>query len=318
MVTSSNRRRQSTAGLFAMASDRTTFLAAGLLAMAVSLAPAEAEEADAPRLTTPYHGTASSSRPFTLSLTIPWSYSTDVVGRDDERGASGKGDASTAPVVALKWSRQLESVRLTASASVEIERYLVLTSEDLDIVETSGKLELTNGKSDFFVPYVTYRAQSLMEPLFRGPADRRLDLQGGFTSGVGFRGGRVIDLGRATRAGDRALELDVRAGRREGNRGSVEHWMTQARLKHTWVLTRELWFDMGPSVRRRWYDEEARKDIRLAAVAELIWEPAWLTDVLPGSSISFAVERVRNWSTEPTSAYDYWEFGGQIKLSRRF
>jgi hypothetical protein len=264
---------------------------------------------------------SDSLKDFKLTLTLPFLYNTSVLASNSDGETIDKEDWHFYPDLELKWVHQFTGFRMTAYGAVGTDRYDDVRSADVSALEGGLIAEWTDGKSDLFIPYVSVIGRSYYDRDFESLDDRRTDLAIGVFSGVGWRDGKAIRYTEALKAGDQSLGLDVQAGRRVANESHRENAFTTAALDYTYNFTSNFWVVAGPKLRVRWYDDffdEFRRDVRFSFRVKAMWQPKWLTDMLPHSELTFGVEYYNNSSTDEFSDYTIWELGPSLKLSTHF
>lgn len=107
-----------------------------------------------------------SSKDFELVLTVPFLYSSSVVRSDTDTAIGDAGDRHVDPDLALSWSRQFSNINLEAFVAATFERYATVREADVDRVTAGMKAELTDGRSDLFVPYFQYEHTVDYLPVF--------------------------------------------------------------------------------------------------------------------------------------------------------
>jgi hypothetical protein len=265
--------------------------------------------------------TPSPSKDFSLTLSLPLLFTSSVLGANSDGAIVDKPDWHLFPDAQLKWSRQFDWYRLTAYGALSADRYFEIKTADVNVVEGGLLAEMTAGKSDLFIPYLSYIGRTYLDRNFRSLDDIRHDFAIGMFSGVGWRDNHLISYSDAARAGDQSLGMDLQFGRREANVSQHENTFASFGLDYTYTFRPDFWVVLGPKVRVRWYEDyfdEFRRDIRFSVIAKAVWQPDWLTNILPRSRITFSVEHFRNSSTDEFNSYSLWELGATLRLSTKF
>lgn len=295
-------------------------LRAVVAAFALSATAVCAQQADADRdLRTRQSG--DPKQDFSLTLSVPLLRSTSVLGTNSDGETIDKPDWHVLPEAKLQWRHQFSNFKLTTYGVFGVDRYFDVKEADTFTLEGGALLEMTDGTSDVFVPYLSYIGRSYFDGDFRSLDDHRHDLAGGIFSGWGWRDGHAVAYAHATQADDQSLTIDVYGGRRLANEDFREHTFAGISLSYTYNLTSQLWLVVTPKAKFRHYAnffDESRRDTRLSVLTKLIWAPEWLTRHLPGSELSFGAEYFHNASTDTLSRYSLWDIGPELKLVTRF
>ncbi len=221
------------------------------------------------------------------------------------------------PDLLLKWSHQFAALKLSASVDVSIDRFFTETDQDGGLTAS-----FTDGRSDLFVPYLSYNVTAELRPDFGKTDDVLHSFSAGFVSGMAYRpGGGRIALRDPVRPGDRAIALDVSAGRRLADPRDFENTFAIATLDLSYVVALDWTFGFTPKLRVRWYDNfegEFRRDYRLSCILRAAWTPAWLTRIVPAAGIDFTLSFLKNFSTLPRERFSPWEGGPAAALTWRF
>jgi hypothetical protein len=148
-----------------------------------------------------------------ISLTLPVLATSNAAGPvGDAIGSSGQADVHVAPELLMRWTRQFQDVRLTATLDANSDQFLRTRSENGEQIFGSLKLAWTDGRSDRFVPYLAYTGTLDFSTVFARRDDTLHDFTAGFTSGFGLSAaGSVIPFRDADRPGDWSLSLDSRS-----------------------------------------------------------------------------------------------------------
>ncbi len=267
------------------------------------------------------HAAAAAKKDFSLTLNLPLLYTSSVLGANSDGITIDKPDWHVFLDAQLKWSHQFDWYRLTAYGALSADRYNEVRSADVNVAEGGLLAEMTTGKSDLFIPYLSYIGRTYLDRNFRSLDDTRHDFAIGAFSGVGWRDLRAISYSDAVAAGDQSLGVDLQFGRREANIRDFQHTFASFGLDYTHTFTPDFWVVLGPKVRVRWYEDyfdEFRRDVRLSVIAKAVWQPEWLTNVLPKSRLTFSVEHFKNTSTDEFNNYSLWELGASLRLSTSF
>jgi hypothetical protein len=266
-------------------------------------------------------GASLAKKDFSLTLNVPLLFTSSVLGANSDGMTVDKPDWHLFPDAQLKWSHQFDWYKLTVYGAISADRYLEIRSEDVNAIEGGFLAEMTDGKSDLFIPYLSYIGRAYLDRNFRSLDDNRHDFAIGAFSGTGWRGNHAISYSDAVNAGDQSLGVDVQFGRREANAAQHQNTFASLGLDYTYTFAPNFWLVLGPKVRVRWYEDyfdEFRRDIRLSVIAKAVWQPDWLTNVLPKSRITFSVEHFKNASTDEFNSYSLWELGATLRLSTHF
>ncbi len=264
-----------------------------------------------------------SSPGFEIALTAPILFTDNAVGATGTTAGSGRrADGHFNPDLLLKWSRQFAALKLSASIDASVDRFFTETDQDEDTFFGGLTASFTDGRSDLFVPYLSYNVTADLRPDFGNTDDVLHSFSAGFVSAIAFRpGGGRITLREATRPGDRSLALDVSAGRRLADPRDFENTFTVATLDLSYVAASDWTFGLTPKLRVRWYDNfegEFRRDYRLSGILRAAWTPAWLTRIVPAAEIDFTLSFLKNFSNLPRERFSQWEGGPALALAWRF
>lgn len=259
---------------------------------------------------------------FELIVTSPFLYTTNAIQTSTGDVVSARADWHIDPDLLLKWSHQFSAFRITASGDVAIDRYARVREADTDTLLGSVKVDLTDGRSDLFVPFLSYQATVDFEPLFKRRDDVLHDLAAGFKSGVGFNSqGGVIAYRDAIDPGNSYVSVNIQGGRRFAYPRDLENTFFKATAIFGYIATKELELTASPQFRARWYPDyfgEPRRDFRPGVLLKAIWTPDWLRKILPRAEIDFTAEFQRNFSNLPEKAYKLWEIGPTVEVRWKF
>ena len=262
------------------------------------------------------------NRYFQVELTIPFAYTNRAVRPESDVGGTAKGDFYAFPDILLKWSHQLERVKLSASLDIGTDRYFKEIDATGNTAIWSAKAQWTDGRSDYFVPYVAYVATTLYDRDFRSVDLAVNDAIVGFSSSVGFDPkGKLVAFADASGPGAWSLTLDARGGQRFSESTDLQFRFVQASLEAAWTITKDLTIAVTPKIRVRWYDnyyDEFRRDIRVGGLVKLTWTPEWLTKLLPRSELALAFNLQRNFSNLPDENYLLWDAGPTASMKWKF
>jgi hypothetical protein len=264
-------------------------------------------------------GSSSGSNDFELTLTLPFLYSSSVVRSDTDNVVADVGDGHADPDFELRWKRQFSYIKLSALAGVTLERYATVREADVDTLTASVKAELTDGRSDLFVPYFQYEQTIDFTPVFKEREDTVHDLAVGFTTGIGFTPHwKQIAYGKGKEPGHSSLKLDVEAGRRFADPCDLDRVFVGVGLEFRHTISKQWAVSITPEFEARWYADyfgEQRRDYRPSIELIAEWTPNWLTRQLPDATIEFILLFERNYSNLPGQSYKLYEFGPRIVLS---
>jgi len=257
------------------------------------------------------------SKDVEVTVTLPVDYTSNAIRASTETVVGrGQADVHFHPDIAAKWSHQYDWAKLTATGGVGFDRYFEVRDADENTMFWSFKMAFTDGKSDLFVPYLSYIGLAGFEPDFSFRTDILNDANVGFTSGIGFdKNGRVIGYKDASKDGESSLQLDLRLTRRMAEPSSQDMVQVMAALEYEYIFNKEWKLNLAPRVRVRWYDDfhgEKRRDIRPSVIAKAIWTPEWLTQVMPRAEIDFILFYQRNFSNLREEEYVVWELGPTV------
>lgn len=260
---------------------------------------------------------------FRVILTVPLLATSNAVGvaAMDVASPTDQPDVHFNPDLLVRWTRQFQSVRVTAGIDLSFDRFAIHTDQSTDSIYGAVKLALTDGRSDLFVPYVAIAPSGDWEPWFRRRDDALLSLAVGFSSGFGVRRGRLVPFRNAIEPGDAAVLFDVSAGRRLSDPPDYRNAFLLASVDLTYNPTRNLLLGFNPGIRLRRYDSYfgfPRRDFRVGWIARAEWTPDWLTRRLPRAEIDFTIAYLRNASNLHAANYTVWEGGPALALTWRF
>jgi len=290
---------------------------------AAAQAPAAHDPATDFALSAPLSQRATPDGDFRLIFTLPLLATSNAAGAAAERtGASGSPDLHGNPDLLLRWTHQYDFARLSASADIEFDRYAVNTDQSSNSLNGGFKAALTDGRSDLFVPYLSYWAVADYEPGFTVRDDTMHNFAVGFTSGIGVGAdGALIPFRASSGAGDWSVAFDMSFGRRFAEPRDFENVFATFSTDMVYNFTSDLHFGLLSKVRFRDYDNyygQVRRDTFVAVQARIELTPEWLTRRLPGAELDLAVEFQRNMSTLDIARYTRWEAGPSLTLTRRF
>ena len=271
----------------------------------------------------PAQPAAPPPKDFRLIFTLPLLGTNNAAGAISERaGASGSPDIHVNPDLMLRWMHQYDSVRLSASADIAFDRYATNTDQSSDTVTGVLKAALTNGRSDLFVPYVSYTGIADYEPGFSIRDDALHSFALGFSSGIGISAaGAVIPFRDSSGVGDWSFAADLSFGRRLAAPRDFDSTFATFVTDVVYNLRSDVHLGLLSKVRYRDYDSyfgQSRRDTFVAFQARVELTPEWLTRALPGAELDLAVEFQQNMSTLETARYTRWETGPALILTRRF
>lgn len=259
---------------------------------------------------------------FEIALTAPVLLTDNAVREDVVGNATQRGDAHFNPDLFLKWSHQFANFRLATSVDASVDRYFTETDLDLDTAFGSVALALTDGRSDLFVPYVSYAVTADFVPDFSQWEDVLHSFSAGFGSAIAFdAGGRPIRLQDALNPGDRSFAVDVSAGRRLSDPHDFENSFVLVSADLFYVAASEWTFGFSPRFRARWFDDffgDFRRDFLLSGLVRAIWTPSWLTSLVPGAEIDATLSFTRNFSTLQSEDFSQWEGGPALVFDWKF
>lgn len=262
------------------------------------------------------------NRYFQVEFTIPFAYTNRAVRAETDTGGAAKGDYYAFPDLMLKWSHQLAWVKLTASLDLGTDRYRQELDANGNAAIWVAKVQWTDGKSDYFIPYLAYVSTTLFDREMRWVDLAVNDAVVGFSSSIGIDPkGRLVELSEASKPGSLGFTLDARIGQRFSESISSQFRFVQASIEGALVLTKELTISATPKVRVRWYDDyydEFRRDIRIGGALKVTWTPEWLTKRLSRSELTLALNMYRNFSNIPEENYLLWDVGPSLAMKWKF
>ena len=266
--------------------------------------------------------TSRESKDFEFVLTVPFLYSSSIVRSNSDTAIGSRGDKHVDPDFALQWSRQFSNIRLETFVAATLERYLTVREADLDRVTAGVKAELTDGRSDLFVPYFQYEFTMDFVPVFSTREDTLHDFAVGFSSGIGFgRDWKKIPYSEANDPGHSSVKFDIQAGRRFADLRDLDRIFVELNLDFAHTISKQWALVVTPAFKARWYNSyfgEARRDYRPSIELKAEWTPDWLTGQLPDAMIEFSVLFERNYSNLAEHRNTLYEFGPTIILSSKF
>ncbi|HVZ50820.1 MAG TPA: hypothetical protein VG986_02565 [Pseudolabrys sp.] len=304
-----------------------------VLSLALCATRAQAQDRPAPDGATAYGlsapvapSVASSLTPgqdFRLILTLPFLATSNAAGPQSERtGASGSPDVHANPDLLLRWTHQFDFVRLSVAGDIEFDRYAINADQSSNSLTGGVKAAFTDGRSDLFVPYLSYWTVADYEPGFTVRDDLMQNFVVGFTSAVGFSAnGGIIPFRNSSGAGDWSLAFDLSAGRRLADPVDFNATFATFTTDLVYNFTPDVHFGLLSKLRFRDYDSyygQSRRDTFAALQARIELTPDWLTTRLPGAELDLAVEYQRNMSNLAFARYTRWEVGPTLTLTRRF
>ena len=259
---------------------------------------------------------------FEVIVTAPILYTNFAVQTISDELISRQGDWHFAPDVLLKWTHQFDWVKLTVGADVFADRYLKQTLASEDALVGTVKAAFTDGRSDLFVPYLSYTGAMDFQPWLAKRDDTLHDFAAGFSSAIGFDGsGAVIPYKKANMTGDAYLRFDARIGQRLADPTDFENRFAVATLQIGYFLNREIEVSISPQLKARWYDNyfgDVRRDFNAGALLFVAWTPDWLRKMVHGAEIDFTANLERNFSNLPEKTYTRWEAGPSVVFRARF
>ena len=259
---------------------------------------------------------------FELIVSAPLLYTNFATQIATDELLSRKGDAHFYPDVALKWSHQFDWLKLSVGVDLAMDRYLTQKSANEDTINSGFKAAFTDGKSDLFVPYVSYASWVDFLPLFGRHDDTLQDFAAGFTSSIGLNGnGSVIPYKKATQDGDAYIRFDARIGQRIADPRDYENKFVSASVQFGYVVNRELEVSISPMVKAKWYDDyfgDVRRDVNVNTLFLVAWTPPWLKDMARGAEIDFTATIERNFSNLAEKNYTRWEAGPGVVFRVKF
>ena len=266
--------------------------------------------------------TSRESKDFEFVLTMPFLYSSSIVRSDSDTAIGDSGDKHVDPDFAIQWSRQFSHIRLETFVAATLERYSTVREADVDRLTTGVKVELTDGRSDLFVPYFQYELTMDFVPVFSTREDTLHDFAVGFSSGIGFgRDGKKIPYSEANDPGHSSVKFDIQAGRRFADLRDLDRFFVEMNLDFAHTISNHWALVVTPAFKTRWYNNyfgEARSDYRPSIELKAEWTPDWLTRQLPDALIEFGVLFERNYSNLAEQRNTLYEFGPTIILSSKF
>ena len=256
-----------------------------------------------------------------ITATIPLTYNTLATRPDSESGGGAKGDFHSNPEFALKWSKQFDHVRISATAATGVDRYRQAHDVDMNVGVLSLKAYLTDGKSHIVTPYASYTSTREMARDYRDLYGIYNEAAIGFVTGIGFdEKGKRISSDDATEDRNWAIDLDVKGGRRMSDYRPAVASFVVADLTATYTLNKYWAFTANPNLRVRFhenYHDEFRRDVRLGMGLKAAWTPDWLTKIVPKSEINFVANYFNTISNIPGKSTRNWEIGPTLVLSRK-
>jgi hypothetical protein len=259
---------------------------------------------------------------FEAVVTAPILYTNFAVQTATDELISRKGDAHISPDLLLKYAHQFEWLKLTVGADLLMDRYLTQTAASEDALIGTVKAAFTDGRSDLFVPYVSYTASMDFLPTFTRRDDTLQDWAAGFSSAIGrTSGGGWIPYRTAYASGDSYVRFDARVGRRLSDPSDFQNVFAVASLQVGYFINQELEVSVTPALRARWYDDyfgEARRDFNAGALLLIAWTPDWLRRKVHGAEIDFTANFERNISNLPEKTYSRWEAGPALVFRAKF
>ncbi len=258
---------------------------------------------------------------FEVVFAAPILYTNFAVQTVSEELISRKGDAHFNPDLLLKYTRQFEWLKLIVGADALMDRYFTQTAASEDAFVGTVKAAFTDGRSDLFVPYVSYTGSIDYLPTFSRRDDTLHDWAAGFYSAVGLNSGSFVPYREAYSTGDIYVRFDARAGRRVSDPRDYQNTFAVASLQVGYFVNRELEVSITPALRGRWYDDyfgDVRRDFNASALLLVAWTPDWLRHLVHGAEIDFSVNLERNISNLPEKTYSRWEAGPTLLFRTRF
>jgi hypothetical protein len=259
---------------------------------------------------------------FEAVLTAPILFTNFAVQTATDELISRKGDAHFNPDLLLKYTHEFEWLKLTVGADVLMDRYLTQTAASEDALIGTVKAAFTDGRSDLFVPYVSYTGSMDFLPTFSRRDDTLHDWAAGFSSSIGLdSSGGFIPYRTAYSTGDTYVRFDARVGRRLSDPRDYQNTFAVASLQVGYFVNRELEVSITPALRARWYDDyfgDARRDFNASALLLVAWRPDWLRKLVHGAEIDFTANLERNISNLPEKTYSRWEAGPTLVFRTKF
>src|ERR1700744_4939115 len=259
---------------------------------------------------------------FEFILTAPLLYTNFATQIATDELLSRKGDAHFYPDAQLKWSHQFDWLKLSVGVDLATDRYLTQKSANEDTITSGVKLAFTDGKSDVFVPYVSYASYIDFLPLFSRRDDTLQDFAAGFSSSIGLDGsGNVVAYSKANQAGEGYTRFDARVGQRIADPRDFENKFISASVTFGYFVSPELEVSISPLAKAKWYDDyfgDARRDLNLNALLLVAWTPPWLRDLAHGAEIDFTATIERNFSNLAEKNYTRWEAGPAVVFRVKF
>ena len=263
---------------------------------------------------------------FTLGFDLPVNYASNVVSASVDSVLDSRSDGHAAPEISLKWSHQYEIVKATAQFAASVDRYFNTTSANSSSFSGSLKLEKTDGKSQYFVPYASTINQTFFIPTFSKTDIMYNDVAMGFWSGFAWRPRANGDYSNlpfadAGKAGDISVKFDVQLGRRLSDVLEYQNNFVVAKTTVSYSLSEDARVDSDLKLRGRFYENyygEKRRDLRVGASIGLFWTPEWLKKISSRSELSVNFDFYRNQSNIPNKTYSVWELGPMLSLRTKF
>ena len=237
-------------------------------------------------------------------------------------------DSHASPSIYLKWAHQYESIKASFEAGASLDRYAKSPDANIDSAYGSFKLAKTDGKWEYFVPYLSLSNDMYFLPTFKQTDVAYYDVSGGFYSAIAWRDKEfipyrdsLIPYSDASEAGDQSLYFDAKFGRRMSDSTNYQNTFLSGRLTSAYVISNQWRVEGTASLRIRWYEDyysEKRRDFRPSASIGLIWTPDWLTKLVKRGELALNFDYYRNYSNLPDKNYSLWEIGPTLELRTKF
>ena len=276
----------------------------------------------------PPDSNTASSKDFTVELTLPARYSSNVASASVDSIVEKRGDSHVGPDLNLKWARQYDWAKLSAEVGAGTERYLSTHDANIDSLYSTFKIQMTDGKSERFVPYALVSNSVYFLPTFHSTDIIYQDVVAGFYTGIGWRDkdripyrDALIPRSDATEPGDVAVTFDARIGRRISDVTDYQNTFVAAKAELGYTFSRNWRIDAASKFRASWYENyhgERRTDYRPGAEIGLTWTPDWLAALVKRSELSMNFGIYRNFSNIPDKTYTLWDVGPTLSLRTKF
>jgi hypothetical protein len=259
-----------------------------------------------------------------IEINLPFYWTSNAVQTFGEQAnvvGPPKADWHVNPDALLRYTYQFDWVKLSAKLGAGEDRYFQQISLNQDAVYATLKAQFTDGRSDIFVPYIAYTPEVDFLPFFAHWQESLQDFYGGFTSGIGFKGGKLIRYADAIDPGDWSVLFDVSAGQRLAAPSAFENTFSRVSADIIYVAKPELSFWLTGAYRYRHYPDffgDVRHDNRLSAITRAVWTPDWLTRRIKSAEIDFEIAWYKNYSNIASERYTSWELGPSVLLAWHF